>query len=541
MSSHEAVSGASRGRTGREIALTVGALAGLICILFAAGSMLFGIKPLVFRSGSMSPEITTGALALSRTVPAVDVSVGDIVSVVNDQGVRVSHRVYGINSVAGNSAVLTLKGDANREPDIMPYTVTEVDRIFFSVGGFGYAVSWLSGPFAVFLGGAFVGGLLVIAFKSPTKRDDDKDDGRSTPALNVLGSGLELDETQTRALTAVPFKSLMVVGAVALTAFGATQAVGTSAAFTDTAKATGSLGAGYFPAPRVGNVTCANSGHLGGFHYAARISWAHVAAPLSYRVLVRRDNGSVQTTINVSAGATPVGGTLTTQIGDAQVGDHTGWTYTAEVYTVNNGVPSLQWRGYVLKQPTIWNVECNSPANAAALQGDAARLVAPTTTTAGETTTTSAPTPTGTSTTAPTTTDVTTTTGPTTTTETSTSTTTQSTTPTTTTDATTTTSTTTKEAPVALGAAETSLTGYNATLMHDGASVAVVVTDSSGAEVSSTPVSVTATVMWQSDADELWIVDGANVYRVNAATGVSEKNPSGEAPAEIAAWIDGQK
>lgn len=94
---------------------------------------------------------------------------------------------------------------------------------------------------------------------------------------------------------------------------------------------------------------------------------------------------------------------------------------------------------------------------------------------------------------------------------------------------------------MALGAAETSLTGYDATLMQDGASVAVVVTDSSGAEVSSIPVSATATVMWQSDADELWIVDGANVYRVNAETGVSEKNPSGEAPAEIAAWIDGQK
>lgn len=94
---------------------------------------------------------------------------------------------------------------------------------------------------------------------------------------------------------------------------------------------------------------------------------------------------------------------------------------------------------------------------------------------------------------------------------------------------------------MALGAAQTSLTGYSAALMQDGASVAVVVTDSSGTAVSSTPVSATATVMWQSDADDLWIVDGANVYRVNAATGVSEKNPSGEAPAEIAAWIDGQK
>ncbi|MBM4574667.1 hypothetical protein GS489_30835 [Rhodococcus hoagii] len=52
MSNHE--NSTERGRLrGREIALNIGAVAGLICVLGAAASFMFGIKPLIFRSGSM--------------------------------------------------------------------------------------------------------------------------------------------------------------------------------------------------------------------------------------------------------------------------------------------------------------------------------------------------------------------------------------------------------------------------------------------------------------------------------------------------------
>ncbi|MEF2105162.1 hypothetical protein V3587_02495 [Rhodococcus sp. IEGM 1306] len=104
------------------------------------------------------------------------------------------------------------------------------------------------------------------------------------------------------------------------------------------------------------------------------------------------------------------------------------------------------------------------------------------------------------------------------------------------------TTTETSDASVPIAAPEASASGvFTAALMQTRTGAAVVITDRVGTQVSSSPVSATATAMWQSDADELWIMDGANVYRVNAETGVSEKNPSGEAPAEIAAWIDGQK
>ena len=150
--------------SGRELALNLGAIAGLICVLAAAASFLFGIKPLVFRSGSMSPDIPTGALALAKTTPAADLGVGDVVSVENQQGTRITHRVHEIVSSDGATSVLILKGDANKDADISPYTVTEADRVFFSVPGLGYAVSWLSSPAAIFLGGALVGGVMVLAF-----------------------------------------------------------------------------------------------------------------------------------------------------------------------------------------------------------------------------------------------------------------------------------------------------------------------------------------------------------------------------------------
>ncbi|OQQ31347.1 signal peptidase I [Prescottella equi] len=161
----------------REVALTVGAVAGLICIVATVAALLFDVKPLIFRSASMSPAITTGSIALARTVPATDLTVGDVVSVENAQGTRITHRVYEIQQQYGDTSVVTLKGDANTEPDVEPYAITEADRVFWSAGGLGYVAAWLSSSTAIFLGGALVGALLVIVARpSPGRRADIQSD-----------------------------------------------------------------------------------------------------------------------------------------------------------------------------------------------------------------------------------------------------------------------------------------------------------------------------------------------------------------------------
>ncbi len=159
----------------REVALTIGAIAGLICIVATVAALLFDVKPLIFRSGSMSPEITTGSLALARTVPAGDLAVGDVVSVENSQGTRITHRVYAIQPQDGDAVVATLKGDANADPDVEPYSIAEADRVFWSTGGLGYVAAWLSSSTAIFLGGVFVGALLMIVARPSGRRDTASD------------------------------------------------------------------------------------------------------------------------------------------------------------------------------------------------------------------------------------------------------------------------------------------------------------------------------------------------------------------------------
>lgn len=162
-----------------NVALNVGAVVGLICVLATVASLVFGIKPLIFRSGSMSPEIPTGALALSKATSAGELQPGDVVSVHNEQGTRITHRVHEIVSRDGGSAVLILKGDANENVDLTPYTVAEADRVFASVPVLGYVVSWLSSSVAIFLGGVLAGGLLVLAFGPGAQRKSDDPDSAS--------------------------------------------------------------------------------------------------------------------------------------------------------------------------------------------------------------------------------------------------------------------------------------------------------------------------------------------------------------------------
>lgn len=157
----------------RELALNIGAVLGLLCIVAASVSMFLGITPLVFQSGSMSPGITTGALGLARTVPASNLEVGEVVSVTNTSGVRITHRVTGLEPMADGSVSMTMRGDANNADDPVPYDIYEADRVFFHVNGLGYAVAWLSNPVAIFLGGMLAGGLCVIAFGRTREDDDD--------------------------------------------------------------------------------------------------------------------------------------------------------------------------------------------------------------------------------------------------------------------------------------------------------------------------------------------------------------------------------
>lgn len=152
----------------RETLLWAGAALGVLAVLAGVAVTFFGFSFLVFRSGSMSPTITTGALALSRTVQAADIRPGDVVSVLSITGDRVTHRVQ-LSTVRDGTASLVLKGDANLTPDEEIYQVTSAERVSVSLPYAGYVVAYALTPAGIVTAAAFCGMLIVIGFG-----DDDR-------------------------------------------------------------------------------------------------------------------------------------------------------------------------------------------------------------------------------------------------------------------------------------------------------------------------------------------------------------------------------
>lgn len=269
----------------REIALTVGAVSGLVCVLFALAAVFFGITPLVFRSGSMAPAIDTGALALSKSTPAADIKVGDVVKVTNASGAGITHRVVEIGAVGTDSVQLFLQGDANPEPDAESYVVSEADRVFFSVGKLGYAVTWLSGPVAVFIGGIAVGVLLMTAFgfrrstveSSAQPDDDDRPQEPPSGRHSAQGRG-----TSTLGVVL----ALAAISAVGITASNTPT---TLAAGQDTATALSGTITTALPIPAPLSLTCTNAerGLVGAIRFV-NLSFPSRGSQYTYQLTLKK-------------------------------------------------------------------------------------------------------------------------------------------------------------------------------------------------------------------------------------------------------------
>lgn len=152
----------------------------LVCTLFIAIS---GLTPIVFRSDSMSPAISSGDLAMARSVSAGDIAVGDIVSVDNRAGNRITHRVELVEPY-GSSIRLTLRADANAAPDAETYEVTTVDKVIVNLPQFGRIVGPATTPVGLAVGGVFVA-CLAFVIVTPQRR------ARGTRKANGGGADTE--------------------------------------------------------------------------------------------------------------------------------------------------------------------------------------------------------------------------------------------------------------------------------------------------------------------------------------------------------------
>ncbi|MFE5646146.1 signal peptidase I [Rhodococcus sp. NPDC056516] len=513
----------------KQAALTTGAVLGVLCIVATALSLALGIKPVVFRSGSMSPAIPTGSLAFVKSQPVSELSVGDVVSVTTSGGERLTHRVYGIDQLDNNLSSLTLKGDANDAPDTETYAVADADLVVFSMSRVGYVLAWLSGPIGIFAGGLFAGSLLMIAFR-PAPRGEGPPNG-GMPATDIPDGAPTAPEhnsprsswtqVSSRILTA-PWRrrEMILVTASGLGALLAMSPIGnTAATITDTATAK----TGQFAT--VQTFTCENySPSL--LASSARITWtAPGPGTYTYRVLVLKPDGTTYSDNTQSA--TTVDITLPPALLDLS------GTSTVRIYSIESGLTAPTWTGFTLTKGLLFGgTYCGSTISGT---GAATRVAAsaPTPTSTQSTATTAPATTTPTATTTTGTTEPTPSTSASTTT---TPTTTISTTPkiSTTTEITTTTTAPPTETQVGSDLVSTGRDSYTARKIHSDTGIFLDVYDALGTRIYRTSIESTDVLHWLSGTNQLWIIDtkGAEFVEFTAGTGLRQSAP-GDLPAEI--------
>ncbi|HJX80095.1 hypothetical protein [Glutamicibacter sp.] len=283
--------------------LNVGAMLGSICLLMALLTLFFGIKPLIFVSGSMGPQIPMGSLGMAVSTPVSEISPGHIVSVTTSDSTRVTHRVVE-NTLEG----LLLKGDANPVADLELYQVDRADRLFFSIPNLGYVISWLNRPWVFFASGLLCAYVLYVAFvrRNPQNCDDEDNQDKGAGQLGRLRVNAGSSRRAFRRISKVlSVRSMAVLMAmlIAVQLGTASKIETTKAAFAGSATATSSpLAAATIPSVP-GPLKCETTGGLLGAATRAEVTWSAPALPRGARYAVRVLLSSGQITyINVDAG-----------------------------------------------------------------------------------------------------------------------------------------------------------------------------------------------------------------------------------------------
>lgn len=160
-----------------NIGLNIVSTLGVISLLLVIAGAMLKVTPLVVTSGSMNPTIPTGALAIAREVDASDVAVGDVVSVLDRSGRRVTHRVVATEIDGDGVVQLTLQGDANADPDANPYGVSRVDLVSMSIPGLGRLIADMDSPPVYFALGMIVSGVLSFTFRVGGRRAVERNAG----------------------------------------------------------------------------------------------------------------------------------------------------------------------------------------------------------------------------------------------------------------------------------------------------------------------------------------------------------------------------
>lgn len=151
------------------------AAGGVVCVVLVILAVSMNISLIMFKTGSMSPEIPAGSVAVVKEISADEIRVGDVITVDRDEGqLPVTHRVLEVYPQTPGEALVQMQGDANPNPDPGMYRVENVRKVLWSVPELAKVIVWFGNPWA--LGGITMLASLAVLWVFWPKNDDYDDD-----------------------------------------------------------------------------------------------------------------------------------------------------------------------------------------------------------------------------------------------------------------------------------------------------------------------------------------------------------------------------
>lgn len=155
---------ADRKRRIRRVPVAAGVVLASMLMLFSFAIYAaphLGWKVDGLRSGSMSPQLNTGDMVVTRPVSPQEIQVNDVIIFHSPNNKNlISHRIVGVQE--NPSLVFQTKGDANKDRD--PFTVPAADvvgKLAFRIPLLGYGVLVLQSPSGL-LGFLVIPGIAVL-------------------------------------------------------------------------------------------------------------------------------------------------------------------------------------------------------------------------------------------------------------------------------------------------------------------------------------------------------------------------------------------
>ncbi|PZE27912.1 hypothetical protein [Curtobacterium sp. MCBD17_028] len=151
----------------KGVVVTLAGVFGIACVAWWLVAKIVGLSLVVVTTGSMTPTIPAGGIAVDHQEPAATLRPGMIVTVPKpDADLPVTHRIVRVDTVPGHPEArsLTLRGDANAIEDPNPYVVDHAGVVLAHAPRVGSLLVTVTSAPVRGLAVALVGLLVIWAF-----------------------------------------------------------------------------------------------------------------------------------------------------------------------------------------------------------------------------------------------------------------------------------------------------------------------------------------------------------------------------------------